>query len=54
MITLEYKTVANENVYAPRSRFKGIFNFLFDDEYPEELGAKRHIGTLGKEKLKIT
>ena len=50
----ENKIVAHENIHAPRSRFKGIFNFLSDDVYPEELGAKRHIGTLGIKKLKIT
>ena len=47
---LEFKTIAYENIFALRSKFKMIFYFLFDDEYPEELGAKRHIGTLGKEK----
>ena len=25
-----------------------FLTFLYDDEYPEELGAKRHIGTLGR------
>jgi len=51
---LELKAVAYEYNIVRRSKFKMIFNFLCDDEYPEELGAKRHIGTLGAEKLKST
>ncbi len=47
---LEFKTVARESVHAPHSKFKMIFYFLCDDEYQEERGAKRHLGTLGAEK----
>ena len=32
---LEFKTVARESVHAPHSKFKMIFYFLLDDEYPE-------------------
>ena len=46
----ECGTVARETVRALRSRFNGIFNFLCDEEYREERGAKRHLGTLGAEK----
>ena len=31
----ECEIVADVNEHASRSRFKGIFNFLLDDEYPE-------------------
>ena len=50
----ERKNVAHVRVHASRSRFNGIFNFLCDEEYREERGAQRPLGTLGAEKLKIT
>jgi len=31
----ERETIADVNKHASRSRFKGIFNFFLDDEYPE-------------------
>ena len=36
MTTKKLETTAHENNIALRSRFEGIFNFLFDDVYPEE------------------
>ena len=50
----EHKTIAYVCVFALRCRFKMIFDFLYDEEYQEERGAKRHLGTLGAEKLKFT
>ena len=34
--------------------FLGNFSFSRDEEYQEERGAKRHLGTLGAKKLKFT
>ena len=51
------KILGMKRTSAPARRvadLKEFLTFLCDEEYREECGAKRHLGTLGAEKLKIT
>ena len=46
--------IKSNRAHKPGKYFCGNFSFLCDEEYREERGAKRHLGTLGAEKLKFT